>query len=125
MIPVEIRVSMEVVPCRAALSAVRWNGHAHHVTRGRVRPTSTHSHPGKCQAGTNAIPRDRSASSTASPTATTMRRPSIRTRRSSASSGASEVCGVYGSALYPARSTSRMSSSSVASPAWMVAFSVA
>ncbi|MFC7586595.1 hypothetical protein ACFQYP_24785 [Nonomuraea antimicrobica] len=99
MTPVEIRVSMEVVRCLAALNALRWNGHAHQVTIGAVTPISTHCHPAKRHSGTNAIPMDRSISTKASTTATTMRRPSERTRLSSASSGASEVCGVYGSAL--------------------------
>ncbi len=37
MMPSETSVSIEDEPCRAFLSAARWNGHAHHSATGAAQ----------------------------------------------------------------------------------------
>ncbi len=60
--PMEIKVSIVEVPCRALRSALRWNGHAAHVTIGAANAVSTHCHPANLVSGTTANITDRSAS---------------------------------------------------------------
>ena len=64
MMPSETSVSIVAAPCRALISAARWNGHAAHSATGAAQATRTHCQPGKRSDGTSDSSRDRSVSGT-------------------------------------------------------------
>src|SRR5680860_665199 len=50
--PTEIRVSIVAAPCRALVTAARWNGHAPHTTTGDARVREIHCQLSNWKAGT-------------------------------------------------------------------------
>ena len=71
--PIEIKVSIEVVRCRAATNAARWNGQAHQVATGTVIASIAHCQPWKRSDGANARTMDKSPSGAHSSSATASR----------------------------------------------------
>ncbi len=74
MMPSETSVSIVAAPCRALVSAARWNGHAAHSATGAAHATRTHCQPGNRSAGTSDSSSDRSVSGTKKTRATISRR---------------------------------------------------
>ena len=74
MMPSETSVSIDDVPCRAFLSAARWNGHAHHSATGAAQATRSHCQPSNRSDGTSDSISDRSVSGMKNTRATISRR---------------------------------------------------
>jgi hypothetical protein len=123
-VPMEMRVSMVAMPCRAALAAPRWNCQPPQMTAGAPRVRESHCQFSNCQAGTIAMATTGTAS--AMVTSSRCRNAASAGSGSASASSATGSGGAGSAAVYPVASTVATRSSTVTPPPWRTrAFSVA